>query len=656
MESYREKVSQLKTMAYAYYTLDKPIATDEEYDNLFREVSTMEKENPAITDPLSPTQRVGDVVLSNFNKEKHIKRMYSMEDVHESVTAKQWVAKLPHGISYVCEPKYDGASLNLIYEGGKLVKAITRGDGETGEDVTLNAPLLRGVPLEIEEKSKIEVRGEVVIFHRDFDEVNEFRVGMGKEKFSNPRNAASGALRTLESKMVKGYKLHFTPYAIGYREIEFEKQTEEHEWFKEQGFHFWGIDKIVPRAFKAVVGFEGIQQVYEEMLEKRDQYPMMLDGMVVKVLFKGLQEELGETSRIPRWAMAYKFPAMEKVTKLLDVIVQVGKTGTQAPVGVLEPIEIGGVTVSRVTLHNYDEIERHGLRIGDAVSIIRSGDVIPKLTNVFKDRRDGTERDIVRPTKCASCGCEELDHSQVVIKCTNKDCTARVKGILEYAVGRAALNIDGLGEQAVSELVDKGFVKTVADLWKVAKEDLAQLEGFKSKKIDKAYNGIRKTIANTEAHRVLNALDVPQIGRSSSKRLVKKFGERVFAIGDDRLTYLELIETEDIGEESAKEYLNFMAENGEMVREVVEAVKPVFEDETILGNSLEGMTFVITGTLSDSRDHFKALIEAHGGKVSGSVSKKTDYLLAGANAGSKADKAEELGVKVIGEEDLARMI
>ena len=605
---YLEAVALLNKWAYAYYTEDNPIATDDEYDTLYTKVKAYESENKDKIHPTSPTLRVGDVILDGFEKRKHLQAMYSIEDSFTPEETKEFIDKQPEHETYVCEPKYDGASLNLLYEDGMLKSGTTRGNGKEGEDITENMPYILGVPLSIEYKGLVEIRGEVTIQNADFDEINEWRIENGKDKFSNVRNAASGGLRSFESKNIKAYKLHFTPYSIGENELDFDTQVDEAKWIISQGFKNWGTNDFV--VFDT---FEEIQAFYEKMVKERDNYPMMLDGMVIKVNSKSEQEKLGFTSKFPRWALAYKFPAVEKTTKLNDVVLQVGKTGAITPVAVLEPVEIGGVIVSRATLHNFDEVKNSGLMINDSVVVIRSGDVIPKITKVFTDRRDGTQKEIEVPISCPECGDTNLDTEDTIIKCTNKNCSARVKGVLTYAVGQKAFNMSSVGESTISELVDKGIVSSVIDLWSISVDEFLKLDGFKQRKAQKTYDAIHGIIGKIDAYRVLNALDIPLIGETASKTLVKVFEERIFNPVQEPISYEELIAVDTIGNESAREFVMFMRENWQLVIDLYQTLNPIIEKEISLGNQFEGKKFVITGTLSKARGEFKKLIAGHGG-------------------------------------------
>jgi len=653
-KEYLKAVETLNVWAYAYYTNNDTLATDDEYDTLYSEVRVYENLNPDKINKLSPTQRVGDSILSGFETKKHIQPLYSLEDKHEKETAEEWVKNILNtfGIrELTAEPKYDGLSLNLTYKDGMLVSAVTRGDGVEGEDVTGNAPYIIGLPLFIPYKGLVEIRGEVIIRQKDLEEINKWRIANNKDEFSNVRNAASGGLRSFESVAVKAYKLHFSPFAIGENELDFNYHTEEMQWIESQGFSNWGTND-----YRVFTTFEEIHAFYEDMIKNRDNFPMMLDGMVIKVNDLHAQEELGFTSKYPRWAVAYKFPPLEKTTVLEDVILQVGKTGAITPVGIVKEVNFDGVKVNRVTLSNFEDIERKDIRIGDSVILVRSGDVIPKIVKVFKDRRTGKEKIIPIPTSCPVCDDTHLDDTQAVIRCTNKECPAVLKGVIRYAAGRKALDIDSLGSSTIDELIDTNMVKRLSDLWTLTKEDFLSLEGFKTRKANKVYNAIHSIVGNVEAYRVLNAMDIPLIGESASKKIISVLGERVFDPINNPISYKEIIAVEDIGEESAKEFIKFMEENADFVVSLFETIQPVFKEEVSLGNQFEGKKFVITGTLSQSRGHFKELIEAHGGKVSGSVSKTTDYLLAGENAGSKAKKAEELNVTILSEQDLLDLL
>jgi len=658
-KNYEEAIAILNKAAYAYYTLDNPIMSDSQYDDLYFKVKAYEDKTGHI-DPVSPTQRVGDKILEGFNKAKHLKKMYSLDDVFSEDEFLEWAHKIqkefPNAIFYQ-EPKYDGLSLNLQYEDGKLIRAITRGNGEIGEDVTANVSYIKGIPLAILEKSKVEVRGEVVLFKEDFEAVNADRVKSGKSEFSNERNAASGILRSFDSIQVKNGRLRFTPYSLGEHSMNFTSQRDEYEWFLEQGFVNWNEDFGLCHVSRNP---EDLVEDYYKIIENRNSYKMLLDGMVVKVDQKHLQEELGFTSKFPKWAIAFKFPAEELRTTLENVVFQVGKTGAITPVGIVSPVEIDGVRVTRVTLHNFEEIERMDLRIGDTVGIIRSGDVIPKITGVYVSERRGNETPIEEPNLCPVCASpterREINDSEMsaVLYCSNANCPAVLKGRVEYAVGKKALDIASFGEAAVDELIDKDFLTKLSDIFRLDLEMLLQLEGFKEKKAKKLLNAIEGCVG-IEAHRVLNAIDIPNIGESASKKLIRAFGERIFS---GKISKEELLSVEDIGETAADSIIEFFSniENMIEVDTLLEILDPQYPEKQNTSGKLTGKTFVITGTLSKPRKYFQDIIEENLGKVSGSVSKKTDYLLAGEEAGSKLEKAVKLGVEVLDEEKFFSLI
>jgi len=660
-EQYLENVKILNDAAYAYYTLDQQIMSDSMYDKLYFKVKDFEDESGFIASN-SPTQRVGDRILEGFEKSKHIEKMYSLNDVFNISEFSTWVNKIKeefNDVEFYHEPKYDGLSLNLLYENGSLVKATTRGDGFVGEDVTENAMYIKGVPLNIPFDSKVEIRGEVTIFKKDFEKVNLLRIKSGKDAFLNERNAASGSLRSFDSKSVKNSNLRFSPYGLGFYENKtFDRQSEMYQWILSLGFINWSND--VEMKDRVSSDLKQLELDYNKMIESRDSYPMLLDGMVIKVDQLSYQDELGFTSKFPKWAIAFKFPAEEKIATLESVITQVGKTGAITPVALISPTLFEGVTVKRVTLHNFNEIERMNLKIGDKVTVIRSGDVIPMITGVDYTVRDGSEYSIEYPSECPTCGSRTenrltQDGSETsAIYCSNKHCPSVLKGRLEYAVGKKALDIPGFGESVVSELIDKNFVTKLSDIYSLTEEQLLSLEGFKQRKASKLLSAINSA-KNIDAYRLLNALDIEGIGESASKKLVNHFGLNVFNTVD-KLSYEELISVEDIGESSAKNYIDFFADNefNIEVDTLVDIVNPKIEE--VNGNKLLGKTFVLTGTMSNPRSFYKKLIEDNGGKVSSSVSKKTTFLVAGEDAGSKLEKAKALNINIISDNELLDMI
>ncbi len=645
-EEYNKQIEILISWAHAYYVEDNPIATDEEYDKLSRACIAFEQENPTLSHPNSPNKRVGGFVLDGFEKASHLSKMWSQEDVFNTQELEDWIKrakKVNNNLEFYCEPKFDGASLNLIYENGLLKQAITRGDGSVGEDVTNNVKTIHSIPLEIKEKSLIEIRGEIVIRKKDFEKINEQRLANNEALFANPRNAASGSLRQLDPNITAQRKLFFNVWGIGENSLEFTKLKDKMDYIYSLGF-------VKPPLQTLTKTVEEIEEVYHKIIDSRDEIPMMLDGMVIKINDIETSEELGYTVKFPRWSCAYKFPAVEKTTKIKDIILQVGRTGVITPVASVEPTLIDGSTVSRATLHNFDEIERLDLRINDEVIIIKSGDIIPKITKVFTDRRSGNEKVILRPTKCPQCNSELLDEG-TMIKCQNLDCPSIVVNSIIYFASKNCMNIDGLGNKIVELLVKEGKIKDILDLYSLKYEDLESLEGFKEKKINNLLNAIEKT-KGTALHRVINALGIEHIGEVASKQICLEFGQRVIDIDIDSLIALD-----GIGEQMANSYVEFMRVNHGLVLKLLEIINPEIEEKKeVSENAFKGTTVVLTGTMSVSRGIIKKQLEELGAKVSSSVSKKTDYLIYGEDAGSKYDKAIDLGVKTLTEEQMNSMI
>ncbi len=646
-EQYLKNVETLNKYAYHYYVLDDPIATDEEYDELYRKVEAFEKSHPDKIAPSSPTQRVGDVVAEGFAKAKHLSRMWSMEDVFDYEGLLGWIErikKIDSDISFYCEPKFDGASLNLVYENGVLVRGITRGDGVEGEEITQNVKTIKTIPLSIQEKTLIEIRGEVVIEKEEFERINKEREREGESLFANPRNAAAGSLRQLDSRITAKRNLVFLPYGVGVNSLGFRLQSELMEYIYSLGFK-------QPPFRSCAKSAQEIEKIYEKMKQERESYPMMLDGMVVKVNELQKQEEMGYTVKYPRFMVAYKFPAVEKVTKVKDIVLQVGRTGVITPVAVVKPVEIEGVVVERATLHNFDEIERKDIRIGDSVIILRSGDVIPKIVKVLADRREGKERQVPRPTQCPVCGSELLDEG-ALIKCQNLSCEARVVNSIVYFASKGCLNIDGLGQKIVEALYEANLVRSVLDLYFLTKEQLLQLEGFKEKKAQNLLNAIEAS-KGSELWRFINALGIEHIGEVASKLLAESFG-----LDYKDATKEELVALDGFGEEMAGSFLEFMRVNRVTVEKLEAVVQPQPPQKKAEAseNPFKGKTVVLTGTMSRPRGEIKTFLESLGAKVSSSVSKKTDFVVYGEDAGSKYEKARALGVRTITEEQMREML
>ena len=669
-EDYKKAVQTLKKWAYYYYVLDNPLVTDEEYDKLYKEVEKWEKTHPDKIDPTSPTRRVGDVVLDEFKKAKHITRMWSMEDVFDKNEFNEWVNRVKKlsskKFTFYIEPKFDGASLNLVYKDGKLLRAETRGNGEIGEDVTLNAKTINSIPLEINYKEFIEIRGEVLISKKDFEKLNEERVKKEEAPFANPRNAAAGSLRQLDPKITAKRPLLFYPWGVGYpvevlnsNEISEKKYNEDKQKFINKFNTYKNMmDFIYSLGFKEPPkrgecdseDLDCVYKKYDEFIEIRDEIPVMLDGMVVKVNELNLLEKFGYTTKFPKWMVAFKFPAVEKETIIKDVIIQVGRTGVLTPVAILKPVEIGGVIVERATLHNFDEIKRLDIRIGDHVIVIRSGDVIPKITKVLYHKRKGTEKSIPRPTHCPVCRAEVLDEG-ALIKCQNLSCPARIVNTIIYFASKNCLDIDGLGESVARLLYEKNLIKDVTDLFHLEVEELEKLPGFARKKAENLINAIKKT-KGSECWRFVNSLGIEHIGEVASKKICERFGVEFYKIDP-----AEFYKIDGFGPEMVKSIEEFVRVNKNRIETLIKYIEPKNPEVKEVKNSpFLDKRVVLTGTMSKPREEIKELLESLGAHVSNSVSKKTDFLILGKDAGSKLEKAEKLGVKILKEEEMWKMI
>ena len=647
-QEYKEAVKKLKRWAYAYYVLDNPEVPDEVYDKLYREVEEYEKAHPEHIDPTSPTQRVGAEPAKEFKKVRHLTKMWSMEDVFNEKELQEWLQRVyknsgREDITFYIEPKFDGASLNLIYENGLLQSAATRGDGEVGEDVTANAKTIPSIPLGIEYKGLIEIRGEVVIRKDDFEKLNSERALKGEPTFANPRNAAAGSLRQLDPKITAQRKLYFYPWGVGYNTLEYKTLHEMMEFVYSQGFK---------KPFKRALcnNLEEIVQIYNEFKEVRNSLPVMLDGMVVKVDEIALHEVLGYTVKYPRWMVAFKFPAVEKMTRIIDIVPQVGRTGVITPVAILEPVEIEGVIVERATLHNYSEIERKDIRIGDMVIVIRSGDVIPEVTKVLKQYRTGKEKKVERPSKCPVCGQPVLDEG-ILIKCQNLSCPARVVNSIIYFASKQCLDIPGLGEATVKLLYEKGLVRDVTDLFKLTKEDLLKLPGFAEKKAQNLIQAIQ-SVKGVECWRFVNALGIEHIGEVASKKLCEKFGLEWYKVPKEKL-----YEIDGFGPEMVRSIEEFVEVNKEKIEKLIKLIQPSEPQKEVVESSpLAGKTVVLTGEMKLSRSKIKELLEIAGAHVTNSVSHHTDIVFVGKHPGSKYEKAKKLGIAIEPEEKLWELL
>jgi len=646
-----------------YYENDEPSVPDAEYDKLFRELQTLEKQNPDLKSKTSPTAKVGGKPLAKFNTVKHEVPMLSLDNAFSAeefaAFSKRIGQKLDEGtqVTFCCEPKLDGAAVSLLYESGVLVRGATRGDGESGEDITENVKTIRNIPLKLkgDVPDRLEVRGEVVMPIGAFDRFNEKARQQGEKVFANPRNAAAGSLRQLDSRITAKRPLHFYAYSLGL--VSEHTVLPDSHYERLQQLAEWGLP--VNSEIERVDSVEGCDSYYEKILERRDSLNYDIDGVVFKVDTIALQEELGFVARAPRWAIARKFPAQEQLTAITGVDFQVGRTGAITPVARLKPVSVGGVTVSNATLHNADEIERLGVRIGDTVSIRRAGDVIPQVVSVLKEKRPDNTQEIAFPTRCPVCDSDvERIEGEAVARCSGGlYCAAQRKEAIKHFASRKAMDIDGLGDKLVDVLVEKDWVKSPADLYRLSKAELATLPRMAAKSAENLKSAIAATQETTLA-RFLYALGIREVGEATAKALARHFKtfDAVQSASSEQLQ-----EVPDVGTVVAEHIVRFFREshNENVVKELREFVHWPEGEEAgdIQSDRLAGNTYVITGTLSTmTRDEAKQALEALGAKVSGSVSKKTTALIAGENAGSKLTKAQSLGLSILSEDELKELL
>jgi DNA ligase (NAD+) len=644
-EAYQEAVKTLNRWARAYYVFDAPEAPDYDYDELYRKIAAYESANPKAISPVSPTQRVGGALLEGFEKAAHLERMWSLDDLFNGEELRAWIKRAiklaeRDDLRFVCEPKFDGASLSLVYENGALIRAVTRGNGIEGENTLNNARAIRSVPLEIDHKGLIEIRGETVIYKNEFEAINLARSKNGEPPFANPRNAASGSLRQLDPKIVAERNLVFLPWGIGRGDLGAKSGAEEMGAVESLGF--------LPNPMRRLcASIEEIEAVYEQMRAKRDDLDMELDGMAIKLDDLALRDQLGMTIKAPRWAAAYKFPAVEKKTRLIGVDWQVGRTGAITPVGAVEAVNINGATIERVTLHNFDEITRLDIRLGDTISLIRSGDVIPKVTRVLTSFRDGSQKPIEKPDGCPSCG-EKPFEDGAILRCQNIDCPSRIVSSLIHFASKRALNIEGLGKEIILQLYNAGKIRKVEDIFALNEQSFENLEGFKERRISLLLGSIA-SCKGGELWRFIHALGVERVGEAAAKKIAQVFGASW-----DQKTQAEYEALEGFGKETSESIAEFLSVNRSRIDALKALAQPIApEVKTIEGSRFGGKTIVITGGFPISRDTIKAKLEERGASVSSSVSKKTDFVFAGESAGSKLEKANELNIAVLGWQDFS---
>lgn len=659
----RKRHDELKKLLnlynHQYHVLDKPTVSDYEYDLLFNELLELEKKDPKLDLTDSPSQRVGGEPIAMFEKKPHrvpmlsLTNSYSVEDIAEFDQRVRKFLRREDSPAYFCEPKFDGLAIELVYEGGVLVRALTRGDGTIGEDVTVNVRTIRSIPLRLEAKKPpalLEVRGEILMFKEDFKKLNEQQEEEGGAAFANPRNAAAGTLRQLDSKIVASRPLRFFAYSLGAAEgISFDSQNE-----LENSLAGFGFPVALEHA-KLCRSAEDAISYYESFEKKRSKLPFDVDGVVIKVNEFALQDDLGLVARSPRWATAAKFKPEQSTTVIEDIAVQVGRTGVLTPVAVMTPVKVGGVTITSATLHNQEEIDRKDVRIGDTVVVQRAGDVIPEVVSVVLEKRPRGSKPFLLPKKCPICESEVTKaDGEVAYRCSNSFCPAVLKESLKHFVGRRAMNLEKVGDRLIDTLVDEGLLKRFSDFYRLKKTDLLELERQGEKSVENILASIEASKKTTLA-RFIFALGIRFVGETTAKHLADHF------LDIDRLrdaSEEELLEVPEIGPKVATAIREWMSKKS-LVSELDRLREYGVEIQTAKRNAegpLSGKSFLITGTLPVKRDDAKDLIEKNGGKILSSVSSKLSYLVVGDDPGSKLEKARDLDVQILDWDALRKLI
>lgn len=658
----KERIEELRKIinyhSKKYYDEDKPEISDYEYDMLMNELKKLEKENPGLITKESPTQKVGGHVNEEFKKIVHevplqsLQDIFSFEELYDfDKRIKEKAEEFNEETSYCVETKIDGLSCAIKYENGILVEAATRGDGLVGEEITLNAKTIKSIPHKLKEKIDLTVRGEVFIGKEEFEKLNEEREILGQPLFANARNAAAGSLRQLDSKVTAKRPLDI--YIFNIQKIE----------GKQFNSHFEGLNYLADLGFNVVpfrklcANIEEALSAIKEIGENREQLSFGIDGAVIKVDNLKFREELGTTSKVPKWAIAYKYPPEKKETILKDIICQVGRTGVITPMAILEPVKVAGSTISKTTLHNEDFIIEKGLKIGDHVIIQKQGDVIPEVVDVLKEKRTGTEKDFEMPKKCPVCGAKAVrEEGEVAIRCTGIECSAKALRNIVHFASNEGMDIAGLGYKIVEQLLEKGLIKDIADIYSLTLEDVSSLKKNGKKFAENLINAINES-KKRDLENLITAFGIRHVGKKLAKDIAKKY-ETLDNLMD--ATAFDLETKEDIGEVIASSIYDFFRQSQtiDLVKRLkLAGVNMEKKKEEGADNRFEGQTFVLTGSLSKySRTEASDIIEEFGGKTSASVSKKTTYVLAGEEAGSKLDKAQKLGVTVISEEEFEKLI
>ena len=660
-DRYHDLQRELARLEHAYYVLDQPLVPDAEYDRLYRELLDLEAQHPDWVTPDSLSQRVGGAPLKEFMEVKHSVPMLSLNNAFEEFELIGFDRRCREGlgldhVEYACELKFDGLAISLRYENGVLVQAATRGDGASGEDVTSNIRTIRAIPLRLQGPNLpnvIEVRGEVFMHRADFEAMNKTAAKSGEKEFANPRNAAAGSLRQLDSKVTAKRPLSFFAYGLG--------ALEPSQWLPSTHSELLNLYEVlglpVCRERTVVSSLDGLMKFYAGIAAKREQLPYEIDGVVYKVNSFAEQQQLGYVSRAPRFAIAHKYPAQEEITTVLGIDVQVGRTGAITPVARLAPVLVGGVTVTNATLHNEDEVRRKDVRIGDTVVVRRAGDVIPEIVSVVLDRRPSNTQVFVMPTHCPVCESHiERLSDEAVARCSGGlFCAAQRKQALLHFAQRRAMDIEGLGDKIVDQMVDLNLVRTPADLYRLGFAALVNMERMGEKSADNLLQSIAQSKKTTLA-RFIFGLGIRHVGESTAKDLAKHFGG-IRALMDAPMD--ELLMVNDVGPVVADSIVSFMSEphNREVIEQLLVSGIEFQNEERITTVDLSGKTFVLTGTLPTlSRDQAKEMLEAAGAKVAGSVSQKTSFVVAGSEAGSKLDKATELGIPILDEVALLKLL
>jgi len=657
VEKLREEINYHN---YRYYVLNDPVISDEEYDESIRQLMELEEQFPEVVTPDSPTQRVGAPPREGFETVTHSVPMLSLQDARNEdeilefdARTKRFLGLEPDAVvEYIAEPKFDGLSCEIAYWDGRFTLASTRGDGVVGEDVTPNVRTIRSLPMRFVKKegapSHLEVRGEVLMRRVDFEKLNQELIKRGEKPFANPRNAAAGSLRQLDPNITASRPLDFVAWGVGLME----GKRPKNQWETLAMLEGLGFKTSTPR--KLCQSIKGVLEFYRKLEEERDGFEYELDGMVIKVNSLDLWEKLGATARSPRWALAAKFKPRQKTSRMMDVIYNVGRTGTITPVALLEPVEVGGVTVSRASLHNFDEVERLDTQVGDTVLIQRAGDVIPKVVMVIKEKRTGQEKPILPPEKCPVCSAQTVKEG-AYYKCVNISCPAKLVQAIKHFASRRAMDIEGLGGKTAELLVEEGLVEDLADIYSLGLKDLLELPGFAAKSVQNLLEALKGS-KNPSLARFIYAIGIPNVGEYTAQVLARYFGNWKNL---EKASLTELVEIKDIGPETARSVVSFFQEkrNKETVEKMIRAGLTIQEEKEKKKSLLADKTVVFTGTLSSmTRDEAKALIEERGGTISNSVSRNTDLVVVGENPGSKYQRAQQLGINIINEEEFLKLV